>query len=271
MRRCVALLSCAILLTVTAFAGETREAKIGLPVLFSEVVVEGSELEGLPIDPKAPFHARVVAVRPHGSAFRYDIECVALESGEYDARLGLRRKDGSKPPDAPVLAFVARSNLEAGLVRPHTPGEGRVPALGGYRTWLFVAACVWCVGLAWLLLSGRRKRRAQAGSGPARPPTLVERLTLLVERARDGKLGDSERTELEMALVAYWRRRLNLEDGHASELLPLLRAHPDAGPLLRGLEQWLHAPGGAHAVDVPALLAPYRGLADDAIDLPAAR
>jgi len=44
-----------------------------------------------------------------------------------------------------------------------------------------------------------------------------------------------------------------------------LREHPDAGPLLRGLEDWLHRPEPRESVDVGALLAPYRDLPADAL------
>jgi hypothetical protein len=252
----------------TGLCAETREAKIGLPILFEEVVIPGTEVEGLPHDPKAPFEARVVAVRPHGTALRYDIECVAYEPGDFDARDVLQRKDGTPLTAAPALAFVVRSALEPGLVRPHTPGEGRVPAVGGYTTWLIAAGCVWILGLLWFVVTARKKRRAAAGLALPRQVTLAERLRVLVERARDQELGEFERTQLEMSLVAYWRRRLGHEKRPASELLPILRAHPEAGPLLTGLERWLHAPPGAHEVDVAALLAPYRDLPEDAIQLP---
>lgn len=258
-------------LLLVAWAAQAREATIGLPILFEEVVIPGPEVEALPHDPVAPFHVRVVSARPHGSSFRYDLECVALEAGEFDARSRLRRTTGESVDDAPALTLVVRSQLEAGSVRPHTPGAGRVPKVGGYRTWLIVAGSVWVLGLAWFLLTARRRRQAANEGGVAAPLTLAERLRVLVERARDRQLGEAERTQLEMSLVAYWRRRLGYEARPASELLPILRAHPEAGPLLSGLERWLHAPPGAHEVDVSALLAPYRDLPDDALDLPAAR
>jgi hypothetical protein len=269
-RRILVLVLVAFLAAPCAFA-QTREATIGLPLVFEEVVIPGTELEGLPLDPKAPFHARIVAVRPHGSALRYDIECVALEPGEFDAARSLRRKDGSSLEGIPALAFVARSNLDAGLVRPHTPGPSRVPSVGGYTTWLIVAGCVWVLGLVWFIATARRKRRASAERAAARPLSLAERLRVLVERARDQELPDFERTQLEMSLVAYWRRRLGHDARPASEVLPLLRAHPEAGPLRTGLERWLHAPPGPDEVDVAALLAPYRDLPEDALELPAPR
>ena len=43
-----------------------------------------------------------------------------------------------------------------------------------------------------------------------------------------------------------------------AELHQQLKAHDEAGPLLRGLEDWLHRPPDTATVDIPTLLEPYR-------------
>jgi len=43
--------------------------------------------------------------------------------------------------------------------------------------------------------------------------------------------------------------------------LQKIRLHPEAGDLLRSLEDWLHRPPGAAKVDVNAILEPYGRLA----------
>jgi hypothetical protein len=83
-----------------------------------------------------------------------------------------------------------------------------------------------------------------------------------------GELGRAERAQLELSLVAYWRRRLGLDDRRPEQVITLLREHEQAGPLLRGLEDWLHRPEPPEDVDVAALLAPYRDLPADALDAP---
>jgi hypothetical protein len=80
----------------------------------------------------------------------------------------------------------------------------------------------------------------------------------LVEAAAAGRLAGPDRARLELGLTAAWRRRLRLDDLPPAELYARLRAHPEAGPLLTGLEQWLHAPDAGRGVDLGALLAPYR-------------
>ena len=64
---------------------------------------------------------------------------------------------------------------------------------------------------------------------------------------------------LERLLLAFWRRRCDLAGLEPAAALARLRAHPEAGALLRGTDAWLHQPPGrAETVDVEALLAPYR-------------
>jgi hypothetical protein len=44
----------------------------------------------------------------------------------------------------------------------------------------------------------------------------------------------------------------------------LMRNHPEAGPLIRNLEEWLHRPAAeTQVVDVASLLRPYQDLAAD--------
>ena len=60
-------------------------------------------------------------------------------------------------------------------------------------------------------------------------------------------------------IFSHWRERLDLpEDGDLAELHHQLKAHDEAGPLVRGLEDWLHRPPGTAMVDIPALVEPYR-------------
>lgn len=257
-----------VLLARGALAQDGLQAKIGIPVRFEDVVIEGAEVEIPPCEAQSPLCARIVSVVPHGSARRYTIECTVLEAGDWEVRSLLRRRDGSSAEGLPALRVTARSVLAAGGVRPSAPGAGELPRFGGYRALAVAAGVSWILVLALVLWSGRRRRVAEGTGGRARPVTLSERLRVLVDRARKQELAEGERTQLEMSLVAYWRRRLRLEEVPAHDLLPRLRAHPEAGPLLVGLERWLHAPEGAEDVDVANLLAPYRDLPDDAIDLP---
>ncbi len=244
-----------------------RESTVGYPAVIEELVLPGSELEAAAQERESPIVLRVRSVSPHGTLFRYDLEWSGLEPGDHDLRPYLRRKDGSGTDDLPPIPVRVLSVLPSGQVLPHPPEGGALPRFGGYRALMIALGVVWTAGLAAILWS-RRKRRAVAEAARHRPRTLAERLRPLVERAMAGQLSTAERSELELGLVAWWRRKLDLGDRTPQETLALLRRHAEAGPLLQGLEDWLHRPTPPTDVDVGRLLAPYRDLPADALELP---
>jgi len=272
LRDALHALAAALLLSTALFAQELPS--VGMPARLQEVVLPGSELEVAAGDPKAALVLRILRVSPHGSAFRYDFEYVGLEPGKYDLRDALRRRDGTpiarSETDAaaadalPPVEVEIGSVLPAGIVKPHAPQAAPLPRLGGYAMTMLAFGVVWLAGLG-LILFGWRKRRMQLAAASYKPRTLAERLRPLVESALAGRLSREERAQLELGLVAYWRRKLELEDERPAQTLALLREHAQAGPLLSSLEAWLHMPVPPEQVDLQALLAPYRDLPADAI------
>ncbi len=232
---------------------------IGVPGHLHGVVLPGSEFEAVAGTPTSKIVVRVEAVQPHGTAHRYDLEFVGLEAGSFDLGPFLRRKDRTDNGALPPLPVVIDTILPAGQVEPNTLPSRPAPRLGGYRTALWLAGGAWVVGLLLILFVGRRRRAIAVAAAP--PPTLAERLRPLVGDAIAGRLPDARRHELELLLLGFWRHRLGLEQTPARDAIAQLRAHAEAGALLRELERWLHAPPADRApVDVAALLRPYEHL-----------
>jgi hypothetical protein len=240
------------------------ESTVGMPGHIDQIVLPGSELEVKPLDDRRkPIVLRIVNSFPHGTAFRYDLVYYGLDPGEFDLKDYLRRKDGSKTDDLPSLLVQIRPVLPPGQIQPNKLESLPVPFLGGYRTLLAAAALVWVAGLLAILFVGGKRKAAPVV--PARPLTVADVLRPLVEKAVSGGLSPVELAELERTLLVYWRRRLNLEHRQPAEAIALLRAHPEAGPLLEQLEIWLHRPSTGDPVDVAALLEPYRNAPAEAI------
>jgi hypothetical protein len=212
----------------------------------------------VPLERGAPLVLRVDAVQAHGDRFRYDLVFYGLEPGAHDLGAALRRKDGTSTADLPPLELEVTSLLPPGPIEPHRPQAGWLPRLGGYRMALWVLGIAWLAGLV-VLVRSRRRPRGHTLHAPRRSVPLEEQLRPLVAAARAGALDPAGRAELERALIAYWRRKLDLEDVDAAEALTRLASHPEAGPLLAGLEQWLHRPGVPEP-DLERLLAPYERL-----------
>lgn len=255
-------------LFVAAARADTPETTVGMSGRLDGVVLPGPELEAKPAtDRKAAVVLRVVAVYPHGTAFRYDLEYFGLEPGTHDLRDYLRRKDGKPLEGVPPLTVKVNPVRPPGQVEPNKLEIETGPRLGGYRLLKIGFLVLWCVGLFVLILSFFFPRRRKAAAVSDRPVSLADRLRPLVEQATAGKLSQAELAGLERGLLAYWRKRLRLEAAEPGTAMEAMRKHAEAGPLLAQLEAWLHRPGPPEPVDVPRLLAPYRNLPPEAVDL----
>jgi hypothetical protein len=230
---------------------------VGMRGHISDVVIPGPELEVRPLDSQAPFVLRIVSVKPHGNAFRYEFEYYALEARTYDLARYLRSRDGRAAAKLPSIEVEVKGLLAPGVIHPHSLEAGRTSWLAGYRLLLVVGAVVWVLGLFLILLWGRRRKLAKAEERSPEP-TVAERLRPLVVQAMAGVLTTHERAELERTLLAFWRERLGLENEKASVALAKMRSHPEAGLLLNQLELWLHRPGTAEQVELGRLLWPYQ-------------
>ena len=259
LRALLATAFLALLGTVTV-AEDIPESAVGMPARVRELVLPGSELDVVKLDARSPLVLRRVAVYPHGTDHRYTFEYYGLEAGEFDLRDFLRRVDGSSMDGLPPIPVSVRSVLPADQTRPHVLQEGRVPFVGGYFWIQVLAGVLWLTGLLAILFLGRKQKSAAAHDEIERCPTLADRLRPLVEAAVTGELSRERAAELELALVAFWRRRLQLDDINPNEALKVLHNHPEAGALLRALEDWLHRPEPTEDVNVEALLQPYRDL-----------
>lgn len=238
---------------------------VGMRVRIEEQPIAGPRLRAKPVaDPgRADAIVRVLNVFPHGSGWRYNLEVTPLVEGTLNLASLLEPAEAGATWDPPTLKIEVEALLPVDVVEPN---ELEVPApdgVGGYGTGMTVLGILWAAGLVALMTVGRRRQDAAKSAGPEAPLTLADRLAPLVERARSGDLDTAQQAELERLLLAHWRDRRNLSATPVAEAVATLRADEEAGPLFLQLERWLHRPGSeGDAVDLEALLAPYRGTPD---------
>jgi hypothetical protein len=244
------------------------ETTVGVTGRIEQLVLPGPELEAVPYeDRKTPVVLRMVRAYPHGTAFRYDLEYHGLEPGSFDLKNYLRRKDGSSTADLPPIPVRVAALLPPGQVQPNALEVRKSPRLGGYRTLLILGGVGWALGLLAIVYFGFLRRKQGPAAGEAAVPlSLADRLRPLVEGAIAGQLSQPQLASLERTLLAYWRKRLHLEQTDPARAIETLRGHAEAGPLLEQLEAWLHRPGAAPAVDPVRLLQPYQKLPADALE-----
>lgn len=197
-----------------------------------------------------------------GNGIQYRIEFIGAVAGTYDLRDSIEYVDGTPVTDlAPILVRV-----ESQLPVTHGSDLFAVPEPpfrleSHYRTMLWVVGALWLVIPIIVLIRRRLLRPPPVEVVPPAPqPTLADVLRPLVERAQREGLSMREQASLELLLLHYWRDRLGIADAPAATAIATLRAHPEAGTLIRAVERWLHAPGAGDArpaEDIAALLAPY--------------
>jgi hypothetical protein len=254
-------LAAALVLAVgfgVASGQDAAPPSVGMLAKLNAVVLPGSKLQAKPLEDSDSIVLRVTAAFPHGTAHRYDLQYYGLEPGTYNLCDYLVRADGSSKSDLPPLKVEVVAVLKTSDARPHPLKAGELPSVGGYSRVLVLFGIAWIAVLVVLLVARRGRAAADESQEPS-AQTAANRLRPLVEAAMTGELGDVQKAELEWVLLDYWRERLDLQDLDALTSLKTLREHPEAGELLRRLEEWLHQPPGRKTadVDVTALLKPY--------------
>lgn len=242
-----------------ASASDPPETRVGIPIILEDIYVAGGELRPKPRPNRdAPLVVRLLEVKPAQDGRRYDFEVYGLEPGSYDLSDFLEPLDPADPPRVTRIPLVITTALPPGLPRP-AELEAQPPSrVGGYQLALWAFGTAWVAGLLVIILWKRRSSAPETSSSA--PPSLAERLRELLTKASHGELEDRQKATLERLILGYWRQRLPALDRLTpAEALVSLRDHPEAGPLLRKLEQWLHAPqADASAEQIEALLAVYR-------------
>ena len=268
--KCLPSILIALVLAASAHAAE-------LPTVGMEGRIEidlpGTPLDAKAVNDKAPLVLRIASIAPTKDGSHYDLRYIGLVPGKHDLKSYLVRIDGSSianVPSIPVEVAHLLPDDHRGELIP--AAAARWPFFGGYHIAAIVTVLVWLALLLPILLTRRKRNDGNAIAPASRPLTLADRLRPLLDRAANGTLSTDEKAHVERLLLTHWQRRLKLTDAGPAAAMIALRQHPQAGALLRSLEDWLHRPPQSSRAfaDIALLLEPYRDVADplDSIDLP---
>jgi hypothetical protein len=214
-----------------------------------------------PLDDRTELILRIEAVtNVAANQHRYEFHYMGLEPGAYSLAQYLIHPDGSLAMELSNTLVHVQAVLPLdhdGKLTSYTPG--RFPFIGGYRVFLGLVALLWVGGIAGFVISYRKRRVVAVPVVVVPEPSFAERIRPLVEAAAAGKLSLEDKAQLERLMMGFWREKLHLPvEQRMAESLDQLKAHAQAGELLRALERWLHQRAGATAQEVNALLEPYR-------------
>jgi hypothetical protein len=226
----------------------------------SNMVLPRGDYQARPMDDRSELLLNVQSVEPaDAGGFRYKIQYMGMEPGEYSLAEFLMRPDGSRPEEIKDFRLHVRAELpEDHNGQLEQMSAAPFPFIGGYRIFLGFLGLLWVAGIVMFIRSYRKKKVVTVEAVVVLEPGFAERIRPLVESAAAGTITLEDQTLLERLLMGFWREKLELTEPRVAEAVLLLKQHPVAGELLRAMERWLHRPGGSSAAEINPLLEPYR-------------
>ena len=225
-----------------------------------QITLDRGDYQPKPMSDRTPLILRLKQIKPaENGRFTYQFHYIGFEPGSYKLADYLVHLDGTPATDLEETPIEIKSILPPdfqGKLNPFSPQP--FPKIGGYRTILGGLAVLWLCGLPALIWLGRKKVELAVAEEIIPTPSYAERMQPLVEAAAAGNLTATGQATLERLLTGFWREKIARPEQRMGEALTALKAHPEAGSLLRALERWLHQPSGASRMEIEKLLAPYR-------------
>lgn len=222
----------------------------------------GPKLKAKAVDERAPLVVRIadaVADDEDSTLTHYDVRYIANRAGEFELGEYLLTAEDARPTDLEPMRVkvgeVLPADHDGALEEMNAPG---LPRLGGYRLALIAVGVMWLSPVVYVVVRRMARRPARVEAAVAGGPTLADQLRPLIESALRGEAPAERLAALERLLMAHWRDRLELADCAPTEAIRRMKAHEQAGALLRQLENWLHEPPQRRKADVAAMLEPYR-------------
>lgn len=221
-----------------------------------------------------PLRVKIKAVEPVGDGtFLYKLSFTGLEKGVFNLTDFLVSPTGDrlKEPISTVTIGSAIPSSASFNAIPQTPPPqaNTFP----YRLAVILSMLAWAGWGAFLFWPAKKQTPTQAASKeePGTNPsteepiptahTLADLLRPLVEKAADKSISAAEKADLERILFEYWGRDLELDHLNSVEQLRRILEHPEAGALLRTIEQWLYQPDSAISQEeINAALESYLGI-----------
>lgn len=217
------------------------------------------------VDPRLIVRLRKTAPNPN----EYEAKFIGSVAGEYDLRDFIEREDGKPLADLYPLKVNIESKLPVDRSSDLFSGSDfKADFRGGYQFIVGIGVFCWVAIPAVVLMRRYMNRKPQAVAVvESPPPTFAEQIRPLLEAAASGAITVPEQARLELLVYHYWKKRIASANADLVEVMPAIRVHAVAGPLVSAIERWLHDPksalsdgkldGQARAELIVELLRPY--------------
>jgi hypothetical protein len=209
------------------------------------------DYQAAPVGENTPLLLTIKSVEPTAEGtYLYKLSYTGLDTGVFNLTDFLVKPEGERLKE-PVATVTIESAIPRNtLYQEYFADPTSTPEAFPYRLTLLLSALAWAGAGALYFWQTRRNHstpkdaQAQETAEPETPEiqTLADLLRPLVEKAANKSISSEEKARLEGILFDYWSRDLELDHLNRVEQLRRILEHPQAGALLRTIEQWLYQP-----------------------------
>ena len=211
----------------------------------------GKKLKAAEVDEKAPARVRMILVTKTETGYRYELDFIGLEEGEYNVIDYLRTMSNEIPQGYKEIKVTVGSVLE-----DEFKGELKVKQVKSeapkvwYSTLNYALLVVWFAVLLYIIFGRRPKIEEEDDEVLEAEPTTAEKLLKLLQN-NDASSKENWQ-QIEGLLISHYFSESDSEE-MMYEKIAELKSNSDSGPLIEMMETYLHSPNGKERVDLEEL------------------
>jgi hypothetical protein len=227
-----------LLLLLISLAAQEKSGDVGLTKKLN-VTFPGEKLMAAKVDDKSRAMVRILTAQKSGDGYKYEMEFIGLEPGEYNL-IDYLRTENDEPLTFKKHQIEVGTSLAVGfdgeLLDYQKTSRNLIP---WYKKINYAVMAIWALLLPVIILYGRKKKKADE--------IVVEEEKSINEKIRGllSSMGNSSSKELwqkvESLIFQHWCEKKNLQGMPMHEAIIKLKEDDEAGPFILKLEKGIHS------------------------------
>ena len=221
----------------------SRSGAIEVPLGVEEAAIvryRGPQLKARPYRRGSSINVRIARKERQADVTVYDVRYVVNQPGDFDLVDYLTTVSGQPPTDLPPFKVRGMTQLTKDLetrIQEIEQVDIHIPHF--YYETLSGLGVLWGLWLVGLVFVGRRSdQREQQQASP--PPSLEQRIGVLLERLRHGDLSVEENAVLEQLLLQHWAEQSGTEEQRLAEVCRQLRNDSPFSDAYATMQAYMH-------------------------------
>lgn len=221
----------------------SRSGAIEVPLGVEEAAIvryRGPQLKARPYRRGSSINVRIARQERKAGVVVYDLRYVVNQPGDFDLVDYLTTVSGQPPTDLPAFRVRGMTQLTKDLetrIQEIEQVEIHIPHL--YYETLSGLGLLWGLWLIGLVFVGRRPGQGEQRQAPP-PPSLEQRIRVLLERLRHDDLSIQENALLEQLLLQHWAEQSGATEARLAEACRQLRNDSTFSDAYAKLQAYMH-------------------------------